>query len=100
MHVISRKKLKEFWDKDEIAKLPLSDWYKKLSKFKGSNLPQLKESFPSVDVVGKCIVFDVGGNKYRVITKVFFENQVVLVRFVLTHKQYDANKWYGDCGKK
>jgi len=60
----------------------------------------MNEDFPSANVVGRCVVFDVGKNKYRVITKVFFREQTLLVRYVLTHKEYDENTWKLDCGFK
>lgn len=61
------------------------------------NLVELRVVFPQADIVGECTVFNVGGNKYRLITKVDFVRQMVYVRFVLTHREYDREKWKSDC---
>ena len=52
-----------------------------------------QSDLPGADQVDHLTVIDIGGNKYRLILKVFFEDQVVLVRHVLTHKQYDKGNW-------
>lgn len=97
MHIVSRKRLKEFWEIELNALTPLDEWYKRLKKTKCSNLAALRQIFPTADLVGKCIVFNVGGNKYRVITKIDFQRETVYVRFVLTHSEYDKDKWKVDC---
>lgn len=97
MHIISRKRLREFWELNSSALLPLDEWYKRLKKINPTNLAELRKIFPTADLLGKCTVFNVGGNKYRVITKIDFRRQTVYVRFVLTHSEYDKNKWKTDC---
>lgn len=61
------------------------------------NLAQLRKTFPHADIVGKCIVFNIGGNKYRLVTKINFTSKVVLIRNVMTHREYDKGKWKADC---
>lgn len=97
MHVISRKRLKEFSAVHGRAEKPLDDWYKKIDKIKPENIAELRDTFPHADLVGKCYVFNVGGNKYRIITKIYFREQTVLVRYVLTHDEYDDENWKNDC---
>jgi mRNA interferase HigB len=53
----------------------------------------VKGCFPSVDKIGDFVVFDVGGNKLRLIAAIHFNTKRVFVRFVLTHKQYDKGDW-------
>ncbi|MEQ1606946.1 MAG: type II toxin-antitoxin system HigB family toxin [Pyrinomonadaceae bacterium] len=97
MHIISKRPLREFWENEPQSENSLNEWHKRLSKLEAANIAQLRQTFPEADLVGDCIVFNVGGNKYRVITKVDFRRQNVYVRFVLTHREYDKNKWKSDC---
>ncbi len=53
----------------------------------------LRETFPSADIVGKLTVFNIGGNKYRLIAALHFNRQKVYIRAVLTHSQYDTGTW-------
>ena len=99
MHLISKSALKEFWEKKENrdSQEVLDVWYRKIKQGKWQNIAELKQVFPHADVAGKCIIFNVGGNKYRIVTKIFFREQTVLVRFVLTHKEYDKKPYKNDC---
>ena len=53
--------------------------------------------YPHADQVGKCTVFNIGGNKFRLIVIILPDWHRVLVRFVLTHQEYDQGKWKEDC---
>ncbi len=97
MHVISRKRLKEFWESDKKAEIALDEWYRRVKKINPSDIAELRLVFPHADLVGSCIVFNVGGNKYRLITKMDFRRQTVFIRYVLSHKEYDKEKWKSDC---
>ncbi len=97
MRVLSITALREFWEREHQSEDVLRDFYKKLSAIDPQNMAQLKQTFPSVDLVGKCFVFNVGGNKYRVIARIHFNRQMVFVRFVLTHREYDKDKWKSEC---
>ena len=93
MHVISRKALREFWEKHPDCETSLSRWFKAVKNGEFSNFNDLRSAFPSADKVGDLIVFDIGGNKYRLITSVHFNRGKVYVRHVLTHSEYDRGKW-------
>ena len=93
MHVISKKKLKEFWEEHPDSRNPLEVWFKILKSTKYKTLNDLKKTFGSADKVGDKIVFDIGGDKYRLITVIHFDRSKVFVRSVLTHKEYDKGKW-------
>jgi mRNA interferase HigB len=98
MHVISRKSIREFCEAHADATESLDHWYRTTKKAEWKNLAELKKTFSSADLVGKCFVFNIGGNKYRLIAKIYFEDQVCLIRNILTHKDYDRGKWKADCG--
>jgi len=97
MRVLALSALREFWEIEHQAEEPLRDFYQKLSRAEPTNLVELKKTFPSVYLVGKCYVFNVGGNKYRVIARIHFNRQMVFIRFVLTHREYDRDTWKSEC---
>ena len=93
MHVISFRKLREFFECHSDSEGPLRRWFKIADKAKWVDFAELKASCPSADRVGHLIVIDIGGNKYRLIMEIFFRDQVVLIRHVLTHREYDNGGW-------
>jgi mRNA interferase HigB len=97
MNILSKPRLREFWLKHTSAENPLLDWYKHSKKAKWDNLAEVRTSYPHADIVGECVVFNIGGNKYRLITKINYRAKIVYVRFVLTHEEYDQEKWKKDC---
>lgn len=98
MHVISKKKLREFWEKWPDAQLPLDNWYRIANKATWQSIADVKIVFPHADAAYECTVFNVGGNKYRLIVKIRYDRQVIYVKHVLTHKDYDKGAWKKDCG--
>lgn len=93
MRVISKKALVLFWEQHANAEEPLRAWYKLCDKSEFANFARLKQTFGSVDKVGKFIVFDIGGNKFRLVTVVHFKYRKIYIRAVLTHKDYDKDYW-------
>lgn len=93
MRVISKKALREFWIKHPDAKTPLTRWHKALRRENFRNWKELRAVFPSADKVEESIVFNIGGNKYRVITAIHFNHGRVYIRHVLTHPEYDKEGW-------
>ena len=93
MHVISRKALKQFWLRYPDSETSLVRWFKLMQRnnFRGFN--ELRMVVPSVDKVGDLIVFNIGGNKYRLIASIHFNRDKVYVRHVLTHAEYDKGAW-------
>jgi mRNA interferase HigB len=90
VRVISRRKLREFWDAHKASETPLKAWF---SVAKGTTLRdfgQLKAAFgAATDQVGPFVVFDIGGNKFRLIAIVNYRRRIVFVRHLFTHKEYD-----------
>lgn len=91
MRLISNKALTEFAAKHVEADAPLQAWRKIIETGAFSNYAELKNSFNATDKVGEFYVFDIGGNKYRVISAIHFNRQMLFIRHVFTHQEYD--KW-------
>lgn len=75
------------------AEIPLQGWRRVIEKNSFSNWAELKTTFNSMDKVGDLIVFDIGGNKYRLIAYIRFEKQILYIKAVLTHRDYDRGAW-------
>jgi len=93
MHVISRKALVVFWERYPDSKEPLLRWYKIVGKSEFTSFESLRAIFPSADKVNDWIVFNIGGNKYRLIASIHFNRSRLYIRHVLTHKEYDRGEW-------
>jgi mRNA interferase HigB len=75
MHVITRKRLNEFAEKHPDAKSAVARWYAIARKRRFLNFAQLRETFPQADQVGKFTVFNIGGNKVRLVAAVHYKEQ-------------------------
>ena len=93
MHIISHKALRLFWTTYPDSKTALSRWYKIVQNGEFRSFSELRVAFPSADKVDDLIVFNIGGNKYRLIASVHFNRNKVYIRHVLTHSEYDKEKW-------
>jgi len=98
VRVISLKPLREFWDQHPDAEDPLRQWYKAATKAEWSSLKEVRDTYPHADGVGikggeTLTVINIGGNKYRLIARVRYDYQLVNVRCVLTHREYDEGNW-------
>ena len=93
MHVISRKALRQFWVRYPDSKSPLARWFKIMQHTDFTSFNDLRSTFPSADKVGELIIFNIGGNKYRLIASIHFNRSKVYVRHVLTHQDYDQGAW-------
>ena len=90
MRVISRRKLREFWERYPDAEQPLKAWFSEASNAEWNNFAEVRQMYGSADRVGERIVFNIGGNKYRLVVLADFRRHGLLIRFVGTHKDYDA----------
>jgi len=93
MHIITRKRLLDFANKNPTCATALNVWYRILKHSTGSNFAELRTIFPSTDQVEGLTVFNIGGNKARLIAAIHYNTQRLYIRYVLTHKEYDKNKW-------
>lgn len=93
MHIITRKRLLEFGKNHPASVKPLDRWYRIVKQSKYSSFTELRKTFPKADQVGKFTVFDVGGNKYRLIAYIVYSAKRIYIRDILTHPEYDKGKW-------
>ena len=96
MHLISRRPLKQFWGKYPDAETALRHWIKAVETAGWKNFADVRQLFGSADRVGKFVVFNIAGNKYRLITAIHYNRARVYVRHVLTHAEYDRSEWKED----
>jgi mRNA interferase HigB len=91
MRIISNLALTRFAAIHQSADEPLQAWRKLVESRSFSGFGDIKATFNAVDKVGAVYVFNVGGNKYRIVAAIHFNTQVMYIRHVFTHKEYD--KW-------
>lgn len=90
MRIISRKTLKTFWEVHRRAEGPLRAWFHEAKVAHWRNFKGVKNEFPSADVLpGNRVIFDIKGNEYRLVVKIHYNTEVIFVRFVGTHQDYD-----------
>lgn len=91
--IISRSLLRKFWERDgcEDAKQPLLAWFKEVEKAAWRSPAEARKLYGSADFVGDGrIVFNIGGNKFRLVAWVKYSIGLVLIKWVGTHESYDA----------
>jgi mRNA interferase HigB len=92
MRIILRKTLRSFWEKDghKDSEQPLRAWYAEAKRAHWKTPQDIKNQYRSASFVGNTrVVFNIGGNKYRLIIAVKYDFEIVFIRFIGTHKQYD-----------
>jgi mRNA interferase HigB len=97
MRIITERKIREFWLENPKAESVLCEWINTVKQADWNNFANVRNTFNHADIYGNCTIFDVGGNKYRIIGKVAYRIKIVFIRFVLTHEEYDEKKWQDDC---
>jgi len=93
MHVISLKRIREFVSIRRDAKSALDAWFKIANKASWQNLAELRQVYPSADLVGRYTVFNIAGNKYRLIARIVYRSQTIFIVRIMTHEEYDLGKW-------
>ncbi len=88
MRIITRETLKSFWEEYPDCEQSLLAWYKVAKKAKWLNFNEMKSQFGSCKIVGSDrVVFKIKRNKYRLIVKITFVNQIIWIRFIGTHQR-------------
>ncbi|MBM3128653.1 MAG: type II toxin-antitoxin system HigB family toxin [Chloroflexi bacterium] len=93
MHVITRKRLNDFASKHPDAQSSLARWRKLMQSGTFHSFVELRATFPNADQVGKLTVFNIGGNKARLVAAIHYNRQKVYIRAILTHNEYDQSDW-------
>lgn len=96
LRVIAKKILRDFWEKHADCEQQLKSWYQEADKGTWGNLNELKSDYPNASILAdNRICFNIKGNNYRLIVKINFNFQMMWIRFIGTHAEYDkidANK--------
>jgi mRNA interferase HigB len=95
-HVVSRLRLAEFWQAHPDAEQPLRAWHQVANAASWQSLNDVRATYPQADLVERLTVFNIGGNKYRLIARIEYGRQEVYIRHVLTHAEYDRQEWKRD----
>lgn len=90
MRVIAKKILREFWEKHSDCEQQLKAWYQEASKAEWKNPNEIKTEFPNVSILNNNrVAFNIKGNNYRLIIQINYVYQVIWIRFIGTHFEYD-----------
>ena len=93
MRIIKRSALERFWREHPDAKASLESWYAVVRKADWKSPAELKQVYHNADLVGRRTVFNIAGNKYRLIARVNYQTQRVFVLYISTHTEYDKGTW-------
>jgi mRNA interferase HigB len=93
MRVISKRPIREFWERHPESKPALEEWFRKVGQITVTSFSELRKTFNSVDYVDGYTIFDVGGNKYRIAAVIHYDKQRLYIRQVMTHAEYNRNHW-------
>ena len=93
MRIIKRGALEQFWEKHPDAKTSLESWYGVVRRAVWQTPVEMKRIYPNADLVGRRTIFNIAGNKYRMVARVNYETQRVFVLYLLTHAEYDRGDW-------
>jgi mRNA interferase HigB len=85
--------LRDFWRLYPQAENPLRAWLRVVKRADWRTFADVRKDYPSADQVGKFTVFNIGGNKFRLIAVIHFNRGKVFIRHVLTHAEYDRGDW-------
>lgn len=90
MRVIAKKILRDFWERHNDCEQQLKSWYKEVGKAGWKNTKDIKKDYTSASFLNdNRVVFNVKGNKYRLIVRINYDYQIIWIRFVGTHAEYD-----------
>ena len=100
LHVISYRTLREFGDQHVESRGPLKTWHTVTSRAMWPDIAAVRAVYPHADAVGRCTVFNIGGNNFRLVVQIDFEAQVIYIKKVMTHAEYSRKNgalWKQSC---
>jgi mRNA interferase HigB len=104
VRVLSKPALIKFYESrkgdSQQAEQALTGWYKTAKNSDSQIFADLKQTFGTADLVGNCVVFDVGGNHYRLIGRINYRMGMLFILKVMDHEEYDKKLWVKQCGCK
>ena len=90
MHIITRKTLRQFWERNPDAAEVLKDWHDNAEHANWTSPQQVKTDCPSASIIGgDRVVFNIKGNNYRLVVHIRYRSRQVYIRFIGTHAEYD-----------
>lgn len=93
MLIAGEGKITAFGEKHKKAAKPLSDWLEIVEQAEWKHSVDMKKHFKSANILGSQTIFNIGGNKYRLIALISYKIKRVWVQYVLTHEEYDKGAW-------
>jgi len=93
MHIVSYRAVRQFVEMHPESAGPLNHWYRVAKRAAWSSFADVKFSFNTADVVAPYIVFNVGGNKYRLVASIHFGARTLFIRAIMSHKEYERGGW-------
>ena len=91
MRIIALKTLREYWEKEPDSKEALSAWHQEALAASWNGPADIKEKYRSASILkGSRVLFNICGNKYRLVVKINYKFKIIYIRFVGTHKEYDS----------
>lgn len=101
MRVLAMSRLRRFFQNPPHvdSEMPLRAWYRIVNHpgCDWQDFHAVKATFGSASHVGNCVVFNIGGNKYRLVVQIDYETRFVFIKRVMTHREYDEGRWKADC---
>jgi len=98
MWIVSLRRLREFWAIHPRAEVSLRAWFTQASAADGRKFSDVRATFATADLVGNCTIFNIAGNNYRLITRLFYASHKLYVLRIMTHSEYDRDDWPAQCG--
>jgi len=93
MHIVSHKAIRVFCEEYPNARNAMEHWYRVAKRATWTSFAEVRQSFNTADLVAPHVIFDIGGNKYRLIAEINFSRRVLFIRGIMTHREYVKGAW-------
>jgi mRNA interferase HigB len=91
VRVIAKATLRNFWNKHKDCEQQLKAWYKEANEARWTSAKDIKRNYPSASIIpGNRMVFNIKGNKYRLVVRINYDYGIIWIRFIGTHEQYNS----------